>query len=251
MNRQPRVQNSESGIQNLKLSASSQFERNGFQVVNPVISHRECNILTTELTPLYEQQQKSAKNKIGGVRNLLRTSAAVEKLAGSQPIIFVLESIINRRPFPVRAIFFDKNPDSNWLVPWHQDLAIAVAGHVENPTFSGWSIKDGVPHVHPPPEILEGMITLRLHLDDCSAENGALKIIPGSHQQGKLNAAAIAQLTQASQPVVCEVPKGGALLMRPLLLHASSPATHPSHRRVLHIEYATQELPHGLNWYKN
>ena len=243
--------NPQLGIQNLELLSLDQFKRHGFQILTSLISHVECAVLVAELTPFYEHQQKTAKNKIGGVRNLLHTCDSVAKLANSQPIISVLENTINRRPFPVRAIFFDKNPESNWLVPWHQDLAIAVAGRIENPAYSGWSLKDGVPHVHPPREILEGMVTLRLHLDDCAADNGALKIIPGSHLHGKLDAAGMAQLTKSSRPVICEISKGGALLMRPLLLHASSPATHPSHRRVLHLEFATQELPAGLHWFKN
>jgi ectoine hydroxylase-related dioxygenase (phytanoyl-CoA dioxygenase family) len=93
------------------------------------------------------------------------------------------------------------------------------------------------------------MVTVRLHLDDCNADNGALKVIPGSHQSGKLDAAEISRRAQENQVVICEVGQGGALLMRPLILHSSSPANNPSHRRVLHIEYATGELPNGLKWF--
>jgi len=136
----------------------------------------------------------------------------------------------------------------NWLVPWHQDLAIAVAGRIETPGFTGWSVKDEVLHVHPPRQILETMVTVRLHLDDCYADNGALKIIPGTHRHGKLGAADIPKWTANGEPTVCEMSKGDGLLMRPLLLHSSSPAESPKHRRVLHIEYATEELPNGLKW---
>ena len=37
--------------------------------------------------------------------------------------------------------------------------------------------------------------------------------------------------------------------MRPLLLHASSIAIVPTHRRVIHLEYASQSLADGLEWY--
>jgi ectoine hydroxylase-related dioxygenase (phytanoyl-CoA dioxygenase family) len=94
------------------------------------------------------------------------------------------------------------------------------------------------------------MATVRLHLDDCHAQNGALKVIPGSHQENKLNASQIKNRLENGSIYICEVSKGGALLMRPLLLHASSPAENPSHRRVLHIEYATDELPNGLKWFE-
>jgi ectoine hydroxylase-related dioxygenase (phytanoyl-CoA dioxygenase family) len=91
---------------------------------------------------------------------------------------------------------------------------------------------------------------VRLHLDECFADNGPLRIIPGSHQHGELSTDDIVAWTNRNEPVVCVVPRGGALLMRPLLLHASSPAQSPSHRRVLHIEYASEELPNGLKWFE-
>jgi hypothetical protein len=38
------------------------------------------------------------------------------------------------------------------------------------------------------------------------------------------------------------------VLMRPLLLHASSKAQTPSRRRVVHILFGPRTLPHGLEW---
>ncbi len=227
------------------------FGRNGFQIIQALASHDECDRLASELTPLFEQQIKSAKSRIGGVRNLLRTNPLVAAFAKSPTVIEFLNQAARSEVFPVRAIFFDKNPDANWLVPWHQDLAIAVAEKIETPGFSGWSVKDGTLHVHPPVEILASMITLRLHLDDCDASNGALKVVTGSHLLGKILQTEISRRSATQEPTVCEVPKGGALLMRPLLLHASSPAESPRHRRVLHLEYATQKLPNGLEWFDN
>ena len=227
------------------------FERAGFQIIEALAEFEKCDLFVTELTPLFEQQQNLSGNKIGGVRNLLHTNLSVSKFANSPKIISFLEKFVSSNLFPVRAIFFDKNPESNWLVPWHQDLAIAVAGKIETPGFSGWSVKDEIFHVHPPREILEGMITLRLHLDDCDADNGALKVIPSSHVRGKLDATEISEFVRPDKFVTCEIKKGGALLMRPLLLHASSPSKNPSHRRILHIEYATHELPNGLKWFEH
>lgn len=111
-------------------------------------------------------------------------------------------------------------------------------------------MKDEVVHVQPPTHILAEMITVRLHLDECGADNGALRVIPGSHRQGELDMAQINHWTDARESVTCEVPRGGAVVMRPLLLHSSSPARMPSHRRVLHIEYAASELPNGLKWFE-
>ena len=37
--------------------------------------------------------------------------------------------------------------------------------------------------------------------------------------------------------------------MRPLLLHASSASVVNKPRRVIHLEFASQEISHGLRWY--
>ena len=43
-----------------------------------------------------------------------------------------------------RALFFDKTAQSNWAVPWHQDLSLAVAERVEVMGFGPWSCKEGI-----------------------------------------------------------------------------------------------------------
>lgn len=238
----------ESRIQNSDSNEFGQFDRDGFLIVPALLPEHECDALAAELSPLFDRQRAAAKSKIGGVRNLLRDSLAVAQAATSTTLISMLETLTGQRHFPVRAIFFDKTAEANWLVPWHQDLAVAVVERVETPGFGGWSVKDGVLHVHPPTEILENMVTIRLHLDDCNLSNGALKVIAGSHTAGILVDDKIARWKR-HDCTICEVPKGGALFMRPLLMHASSPAANPAHRRVLHIEYAAAELPNGLKWF--
>ena len=123
----------------------------------------------------------------GGVRNLLRNSETVAALALAGPVKALADTALGAEAFAVRAVLFDKAPTSNWKVPWHQDTAIAVAKRAEAPGFVGWSVKDGVTHVHPPVEILERMVALRVHLDDCGLDSGPLRVLPGSHCHGKLN----------------------------------------------------------------
>jgi ectoine hydroxylase-related dioxygenase (phytanoyl-CoA dioxygenase family) len=105
-----------------------------------------------------------------------------------------------------------------------------------------------VQHVQPPGEILEEMLAVRSRLDACGSDNGALRVIPGSHRHGRLTSEAIQDWIAGGDAVTCGLPAGGALLMRPLLLHASSEATSPAHRRVLHVELAANPLPGGLEW---
>ena len=227
-----------------------QFREDGFLILPDLLSLEDCAALADELTGLFLRQRDSSRRRLGGVRNVLRSSPRAAAIANSPECVSIVTDLSGRAAFPVRAVFFDKTTEANWSVPWHQDLAIAVAGRMETPGFGPWSIKEGVVHVQPPQPVLDDMIALRLHLDDCSAENGALKVISGSHLDGELDTDEIAAWTDRQDSVVCEIPRGGALLMRPMLLHASPAAQSPSHRRVLHIEYASRDLPGGLKWFE-
>ena len=149
-----------------------------------------------------------------------------------------------------RSVFFDKTPEANWKAPWHQDFAIAVKARHDIPGFSDWGVRDGVPHVNPPRDMLDNSLTLRVHLDPCPEDNGALRVLPGSHVHGPLSAQAQYEATRDVEPFVCAFPAGGLLLMRPLLLHSSSSAAQPSRRRVLHLEFCSQTLPAPLQWWE-
>jgi ectoine hydroxylase-related dioxygenase (phytanoyl-CoA dioxygenase family) len=174
--------------------------------------------------------------------------ASVRQVLASPEFNDRLTPFAQKRPIFVRGIFFDKTADSNWKVPWHQDLTIAVREKVDAPGFSGWSIKDGVQHVQPPVGLLEQMFTVRIHLDDCDPENGALEVIPGTHHHGKLSADRLQILQKTIQSRICACRSGGALLMKPLLVHSSRPAQNQPHRRVLHLEFSPDTLPFGLEW---
>lgn len=167
-----------------------------------------------------------------GARNILELDA-VKRIATSPALMPFLSPLIGPHYRAVRGIFFDKTQGANWPVPWHQDLSVAVKERRELPGWENWSVKRGVTHVQPPPEILARMVTMRLHLDDCPAENGALRVIPGSHRCGPV---ARAHMDGIGEAETVTAMAGDALFMRPLILHASSSAQKPGHRRVLHLE---------------
>jgi ectoine hydroxylase-related dioxygenase (phytanoyl-CoA dioxygenase family) len=143
--------------------------------------------------------------------------------------------------------FFNKTRSSNWKVVWHQDLTIAVRERRDVDGFGPWTMKAGVLHVQPSAEVMGSILSIRLHLDDSGLDNGPLRVIAGSHREGRLSAKQIGGWEKENS-VTCTVPKGGALVMRPLVLHASSACAIPKSRRVIHLEFATAELPHGLEW---
>jgi hypothetical protein len=183
-----------------------------------------------------------------GRRNMLLVPAIAE-LANSEKLLELVRLHIGESPRPVRAIWFNKSAEANWLVAWHQDLAIAVRERVDVPGFEAWSVKEGVPHAQPPAEVLQRMLTVRIHLDDADEGNGALRVIAGSHRLGRLDAERIASLREERGETLCAAAAGDALLMRPLLLHASGRSTNDRPRRVLHLEYAGEDLPGGLVWH--
>jgi ectoine hydroxylase-related dioxygenase (phytanoyl-CoA dioxygenase family) len=160
-----------------------------------------------------------------------------------------LWSIVGRDLVAVKATLFDKTHDANWRVQWHQDRVIAIRERMDVVGYGPWTVKAGVSHVEPPTAVLEQMLAVRIHLDDCSAGNGALRVIPGSHAWGKLSADELQSRVAETEPMDLPVPKGGLLLMRPLLIHSSSPSTTPEHRRVLHIEFAPIEAISPLQWH--
>jgi ectoine hydroxylase-related dioxygenase (phytanoyl-CoA dioxygenase family) len=100
--------------------------------------------------------------------------------------------------------------------------------------------------VQPPPEILQNNFTIRIHLDDTDEKNGALRVIPGSHGNDICRPKAVDLLQEKEISVV--VPKGGIMLMRPLLFHASGRTTNNKRRRVIHIEFSNSQLPPPLQW---
>jgi ectoine hydroxylase-related dioxygenase (phytanoyl-CoA dioxygenase family) len=181
-----------------------------------------------------------------GQRNLLR-EPIIQKLARSQEIRGVITSVLGPNCFAVKGILFNKRQKSNWKVPWHQDLTITVQERIEAEGFGPWTIKGGVVNVQPREDVLRGILAIRIHLDANDHQNGPLRVIPGSHKHGRLTAEQLAKWDK-SKSVECLVPGGGALVMRPLPLHASSACLLPKSRRVIHLEYSSLDLPCGLRW---
>ena len=103
-------------------------------------------------------------------------------------------------------------------------------------------------HVAPPADLLSRMVTLRVHLDDVSAENAPLVIAPGSHLYGRVPESEIDALVEKCGAVTCLACAGDVWLYSTLILHASAAASLPARRRVLQVDYAAESLPGELEW---
>jgi Phytanoyl-CoA dioxygenase (PhyH) len=231
------------------------FERSGFAIVEGILSAEQVAGLL-EATAAYSTGGHDGVldrgGEVYGGRDLLWRVPEVIRLAHSHGVLGRVRSILGPAAFPVRGLFFDKTLDTNWNLPWHQDLTLAVTTRREVPGFGPWTRKAGIAHAIAPAELLMRMVTIRLHLDDCGAGDGPLRVLPGSHLDGKLKPGALADWMSRSNAIAvdCTVTAGGAIIMRPLLLHASASRKAPGHRRVIHLEYAAESLPGGLEWYQ-
>jgi len=191
----------------------------------------------------------SSDPKRGGVRDIMHRVPELSAVAHNARIREVVECILGPDAFVVRTTLFDKTEGANWKVPWHQDVTIAVGEQIDAEGYGPWSVKEGVVHVQPPAAVLERMVTIRMHLDPCPATNGALRVMPGTHRLGRINQNDAQKYVHEDSAICCEAAPGEALIMRPLLVHASSASINPAHRRVLHFDFANGELTNGLQWY--
>ncbi|RAW02911.1 phytanoyl-CoA dioxygenase family protein [Pseudochryseolinea flava] len=225
-------------------NAAQKLIHRGSSIINHVFNRKEVNYMRTAI---YEYFKKAAlPTDTHAVRNLFQEIPALNFLLQHTNIKTILDAVAPNLRL-TKAIYFDKTPTSNWYVTWHQDIIINVSEKIETEGFTGWTKKSGVHGVCPPDEVLKNTLTIRIHLDDTDENNGALKVLPGSHHK-RFTDEEISTITKNSIPNVCEVRAGGVHLMRPLILHASSKATSQNRRRVLHLEFNTMTLPNGLQW---
>ena len=218
------------------------LEHDGVEILKQFVDTKTLDSIKNEVNNLVTTYPKygmrSADKKFSTIFHLMHSPLLVDKAT----------EILGSTPKVVRVIYFDKTEESNWLVPWHQDRTIALNEKKEVEGWGRWSVKDGVHHVQPSVEVLEKMITFRIHLDDSDRKNGCLKVIPKTHTLGLLSQAHIKEIIQKDDFVFCEVKEGDVVLMRPHILHASSKCDNPTHRRIVHIEYSNYNLPNGLEW---
>lgn len=217
------------------------FDADGFALADVLLTEAECELVARSLPTL------TAAGR-GGIRHLL-THPIVSRLLLLNGLRRSLWSTIGRDLVAVNATLFDKTPVANWGVQWHQDRSILVKDRLDVVGYGPWTTKNGTAHVDAPDAVLAQMVAVRIHLDDAGAANGPLRVVPGTHMLGKLDEREIAEAVAGGPTVDLAVARGSVIFMRPLLLHSSTTATSPAHRRVLHIELAPRECISPLEWH--
>jgi ectoine hydroxylase-related dioxygenase (phytanoyl-CoA dioxygenase family) len=225
-----------------------QLSRDGFAMKPSLLSAIEVDQLIALIEEHLQHQATVQVIKRGGVRDVMERVPALRAVADHPRLREIVNSVLGSDAIVVRSTLFDKTPGANWKVPWHQDVTIAVRERIDAEGYGPWSVKEGIVHVQPPTLVLDRMLTIRVHLDPCPATNGALRVMPGTHKLGRINQNDAPGFVDEAMAVTCIARAGAGLIMRPLLLHASSASALPGHRRVLHFDFANVGLTCGLNW---
>lgn len=230
----------------------AKMEKEGFLLLSSAIQGKELKELTKEVERLRASPNALDRGKGGyALRHILQRSECIREFASSPTLSHIAETLLGKGAKPVKGILFDKGQAANWSVRWHQDVTISVKERIDTSGYDAWSIKDGVPHVRPPVNVIQDIVAFRIHLDDCGEDNGPLKVLPGCHRHGYLTREGVLQLARDTPSFSCVAGIGDVLMMKPLLVHSSSRATSPDHRRVLHIEYSSRDLHYGLEWFES
>jgi hypothetical protein len=216
-----------------------QIAEDGFAILPAVLGATECDALADHVA--------GGASASGGTRKVLQ-HAWCRALAGQLRQHPLLSPLLSLDMVAMQCTYFEKSAARNWLVPLHQDLSIPVAHRVDHPSLGPWSEKEGALFVQPPCALLQQLIAVRVHIDACTANDGALRVLAGSHRLGMLGTEAATAARQTHTEQLCTLERGGVLMMRPLLLHASSKSTGSSQRRVLHFLFGPATPPLGLQW---
>jgi hypothetical protein len=222
-----------------ELTGREGFDVSGFAIVPALLTSSEAEVFRTE--------SESFLTAGAGARGLLNrpTIASLARQLLESPR---LAAFLPREGVAVQCTYFEKTSDTNWFVPWHQDVSLPCRRGFGEVPIDRWSVKEGDDFVAAPAVVLETVVAVRIHLDPSREENGPLLVWPESHRSDLLSEREIGQLAGNHPVVACCAEAGDAVVMRPLLVHSSKKSRSPLPRRVLHFLFGPVRPPLGLMW---
>ena len=229
---------------------NKEINSEGFAIIDKVYSENEIEKIISEIEKVTENETENStfrkSEDLFAIRQFHKEIPETLNYIFNQNLREIIKSNFGENYFITKSIYFDKPEKSNWFVAYHQDLTISVDKKMEIKNFENWTTKQNQFAVQPPKEILEQNFTIRIHIDKTTKENGALKVLNKSHKKGIIRTEKIE--LENEMETICEVEKGGIMIMKPLLFHASNKTTNYERRRVIHIEFSNQNLPNELEW---
>ena len=228
----------------------NEINSEGFAIIDKVYSENEIEKIISEIEKVTENETENStfrkSQDLFAIRQFHKEIPETLNFIFNQNLREIIKLNFGENYFITKSIYFDKPEKSNWFVAYHQDLTISVDKKVEIKNYENWTTKQNQFAVQPPKEILEQNFTIRIHIDKTTKENGALKVLNKSHKKGIVRTENI--VIENKIETICEVEKGGIMIMKPLIFHASNKTTNNERRRVIHIEFSNQKLPNELEW---
>ena len=232
------------------MNYSDKINSDGFTIINAIYSAVEIEKIISEIEKVTKATISNStfrkSDDLFAIRQFHKEIPETLFYIFNLNLIKFIKMNFGENYFITKSIYFDKPEKSNWLVSYHQDLTISVDKKIKVDHFENWTVKHNQYAVQPPIEILENNFTIRIHLDKTTKDNGALKVLNSSHKNG-ISRIENMNLKEEIE-TICEVEKGGIMIMKPLIFHASNKTTNNERRRVIHIEFSNQKLPSGLEW---
>ncbi|MDF2835697.1 MAG: phytanoyl-CoA dioxygenase family protein [Paenibacillus sp.] len=224
------------GIQALQDEHFARYKQSGFLSANGVLNESEIEQSKEALTDLLHVDRKGAKLQFSKPEKELRTprerdlairkihefvsvEERLRRIAYHQGVIGTIRRIFGEEPKLIQDMALLKPPHGGGEKPWHQDMAYG------NLTYT------------------KAAIGVWIALDEATADNGCMHIIPGSHQEGATPHYAVRdwQLCDAQVPVsrdvIVPLKPGGVLFFHGMLYHGTPSNLSESRRRALQFHY--------------
>ncbi len=115
----------------------------GFAVSPDVLQSAEIAGITNALRALPLDRSRA------GARHLMKHDVVADVARDARMLAFARQ-FVGPSAVPFRATLFDKSPQSNWLVVWHQDTALPLREQRDVPGWGPWSTKAGIVYAHAP-----------------------------------------------------------------------------------------------------
>lgn len=224
------------GVQELKDEHFAAYKQTGFLSVNGVLNEQEISQSIDALMELLHVDRREARLQftkpeaelhtpedrelaIRKIHEFIGCEERLRAIAYHPEIIGIIRRLFGEEPKLIQDMALLKPPHGGGEKPWHQDMAYG------NLTYT------------------KSAIGVWIALDEATADNGCMHIIPGSHQEGATPHYSVRdwQLCDSQVPVsrdvIVPLKPGGILFFHGLLYHGTPSNLSTMRRRALQFHY--------------